>query len=190
LPFHQIEALLRLLYIASVFGYKTKAPLQVTSEKHIKLKMASGSPCFVDHKDSLEPRQSTDMDEDDGIPVDTATGEEADTVITSFIERISKISVAPSGQITCPVVVPQRRPGNKARGFMKAYAPMLSQCGITQEHFHEFIDALNKAVQASKWIAAVQIAAFGASFVPNQISMGATAAVQVVSAVAAKAQIR
>ncbi|KAJ6166988.1 hypothetical protein N7470_002435 [Penicillium chermesinum] len=73
---------------------------------------------------------------------------------------------------------------------MKAYAPILSQNGISQEHFHDFIDALNKAVQSSKWIAAVQIAAFGAGFVPNQISMGATAAVQIVSAVAAKAQIR
>ncbi|KAH8703687.1 hypothetical protein BGW36DRAFT_278623, partial [Talaromyces proteolyticus] len=94
------------------------------------------------------------------------------------------------GRIAYPVVIPQRRPGNKQRGFMKAYAPILSQCGISEEHFHDFIDALNKAIQVSKWVAAVQIAAFGASFVPNHISMGATAAVQVASVIAAKAQIR
>lgn len=153
--------------------------------------MASNSTSFVNHEDSLEPHKSTDFDEVDGTRIDTAAEEEADTAITSFIENNSRIPIAPSyGQIACPVVVPQRRPGNKERGFMKAYAPILSQCDITQEHFHDFIKALNKAVQASKWIAAVQIAAFGASFVPNQISMGATAAVQIVSAVAAKAQIR
>ncbi|KAJ5305639.1 uncharacterized protein N7443_005299 [Penicillium atrosanguineum] len=153
--------------------------------------MASDSTSFVNHEDFLEPHKSTDLDEEDGTPIDTAAEVEADTAITSFIESNSRIPVAPSyGQIACPVVVPQRRPGNKERGFMKAYAPILFQYDITQEHFHDFIKALNKAVQASKWIAAVQIAAFGASFVPNQISMGTTAAVQIVSAVAAKAQIR
>jgi hypothetical protein len=153
--------------------------------------MASDSPSFVDHEDSLGRHKSTDFDEDNGILINTAIEEEADTATTLFIESNSKVSVAPSyGELAYPVVVPQRRPGNKERGFMKAYAPILSQYDITQEHFHEFIDALNKAVRASKWIAAVQIAAFGASFVPNQISMGAIAAVQIVSAVAAKAQIR
>ncbi|KAJ5198549.1 uncharacterized protein N7498_007666 [Penicillium cinerascens] len=153
--------------------------------------MASDSPNFVNHEDSLQLHESTDFDEEDTTPIDTATEEEADSAITSFIESNSRIPVAPSyGQIPCPVVVPQRRPGNKERGFMKAYAPILSQCDISQEHFHDFINTLNKAIQASKWIVAVQIAALGASFVPNQISMGATAAVQIVSAVAAKAQIR
>lgn len=153
--------------------------------------MASESLSFVDHENSLERHKSTDFDEDNGIPINTATEEEADTATTSFIESNSKVSVASSyGRIAYPVVIPQRRPGNKERGFMKAYAEILSQYDITQEHFHDFIDALNKAVRASKWIAAVQIAAFGASFVPNQISMGATAAVQMVSAVAAKAQVR
>jgi hypothetical protein len=152
--------------------------------------MASDSPNFVDHEDSLESHMSTDFDEEGGPPIDAATEEEADAAITSFIERNSRIPVAPCGRIACPVVVPQRRPGNKERGFMKAYAPILSQCGISEEHFHDFLNALNKAVQASKWITAVQIAAFGASFVPNQISMGATAAVQILSAVTAKTQIR
>lgn len=153
--------------------------------------MASDLPNFVDHEEPLELHKSKDLDEEDSAPIDTATEEEADSAITSFIESNARIPVASScGKIACPVVIPQRRPGNKERGFMKAYAPILSHSDISQEHFHDFINTLNKAVQASKWIAAVQIAAFGASFVPNQISMGATAAVQIVSAVAAKAQIR
>ena len=153
--------------------------------------MALHSPDFTDHEDSLKSHESANLDEEDGTPIDTATEEEADAAITSFIESSSKITVAPScGKIAFPIVIPQRRPGTKERGFMKAYAPLLSQCDISQDHFHDFINTLNKAVQASKWIAAVQIAAFGASFVPNQISMGATAAAQIISTVAAKAQIR
>lgn len=129
--------------------------------------------------------------EANNMPIPESTEEEADTAITSFIANNSRLA-APSAtdRIPYPIVIPQRRPGNKQRGFMKAYAPVLSSHGISQEHFHDFIDALNKATQASKWLAAVQIAAFGASFVPNQISMGVTAAVQIFSAVAAKAQIR
>ena len=73
---------------------------------------------------------------------------------------------------------------------MKAYAPLLSECGIEQEHFDGFVNALNKAVQVSKSLAAVQVAAFGASFVPNSISVGVGTAVQVVAAIAAQAQLR
>lgn len=153
--------------------------------------MASDSTSFVNLDDSLESHKSTDFDEEDGILIDTATEEEADTAITSFMESNSRILASPSyNRIACPVVIPQRRPGNKERGFIKAYAPILSQYHISQEQFHDFINALNKAIRASKLIAAVQVAAFGASFVPNQISLGVTAAVQIVSAVAAKAQIR
>lgn len=143
-------------------------------------------------EDPLKLNMSMDSDsEGDGTPIDVVTEEEADSAIISFMENNSDIPIAPASRgISYPVVIPQRRPGNKQRGFMKAYAPILSQCGISQEHFHEFIIALNKAIQVSKWLAAVQVAAFGASFVPNQISMGATAAVQLVSAVAARAQIR
>lgn len=130
-------------------------------------------------------------DEGDGPMFDNATEEEADSAISSFWGNNSRISTVPSsGRMPFPIVIPQRRPGHKQRGFMAAYAPALSDFGISKDHFHDFIDALNKAIRVSKWVAAVQIAAFGASFVPNHISMGVTAAVQLVSAVAAKAQIR
>ncbi|KAJ5602113.1 hypothetical protein N7510_011647 [Penicillium lagena] len=154
--------------------------------------MAPGSPQPLKQKDPLELNMSMNsVGEEDGMPIDAIREEEADSAIASFMENNSGISMDPAARgIVYPVVIPQRRPGNKQRGFMKAYAPILSQCGINQEHFHEFIHTLNKAIQVSKWIAAVQVAAFGASFVPNQISMGATAAVQIVSVVAAKAQIR
>lgn len=92
--------------------------------------------------------------------------------------------------LSFPVVIPQRRPGNKSRGFVEAYAPALEPFGIQQDEFISFVRATNKAVQASKWLTAIQLAAMGTSFVPNSIAMGASVAVQVVAGVIAKAETR
>lgn len=89
-----------------------------------------------------------------------------------------------------PVVIPQRRPGNKSRGFVEAYAPVLQQFGIPQDEFISFVRATCKAVRASKWLSAIQLAAVGTSFVPNSIALGASVAVQVVAGVIAKAETR
>lgn len=93
-------------------------------------------------------------------------------------------------RLRCPVVIPQRRPGNKERGFIKAYAPDLEPFGIDQDTFIEFIRATNKASQASKWLVAIQVAAVGTSFVPNPIALGVSTAVQVIAGVIAKAEIK
>lgn len=92
--------------------------------------------------------------------------------------------------LPCPVVIPQRRPGNKGRGFVEAYAPALEQFGIRRDEFLGFIKATNKAVRSSKWLGAIQLAAVGTSFVPNPIALGTSVAVQVVAGVIAKAETR
>jgi hypothetical protein len=89
-----------------------------------------------------------------------------------------------------PVVIPQRRPGNKTRGFIEAYPPALEPFGIQQDEFIDFIKATNEAVRASKWLGAIQLAAAGTSFVPNSIALGVSVAVQVVAGVIAKAETR
>ncbi|KAJ9607130.1 hypothetical protein H2200_008202 [Cladophialophora chaetospira] len=94
------------------------------------------------------------------------------------------------GHLPYPVVIPQRRPGNKSRGFVEAYAPVLEQFGIQQDEFTSFIRAANKAVRASKLLTASQLAAVGTSFVPNSIALGASVAVQVVAGVIAMAEGR
>ena len=97
---------------------------------------------------------------------------------------------SPDGHLSCPVVIPQRRPGNKDRGFIEAYAPALEQFGIQQDEFINFIKATNKAVRASKWLGAIQLAAMGTGFVPNSIALGVSVAVQIVAGVIAKAETR
>lgn len=44
----------------------------------------------------------------------------------------------PAQRIPCPVIIPQRRPRNKDRGFVRAYAPVLEDCGVSQDTFLKF----------------------------------------------------
>lgn len=46
-------------------------------------------------------------------------------------------------RLPCPVIIPQRRPRNKDRGFVRAYAPILQDCGIDQEIFLQFLEYLD-----------------------------------------------
>lgn len=45
----------------------------------------------------------------------------------------------PARRLPCPVIVPQRRPRNKDRGFVHAYAPVLQECGVGQDVFLKFL---------------------------------------------------
>lgn len=54
----------------------------------------------------------------------------------------------PTQRIPCPVIIPQRRPRNKDRGFVRAYAPVLDNCGVGQEVFLKFL---------KDWLAASQV---------------------------------
>jgi hypothetical protein len=44
------------------------------------------------------------------------------------------------GPLPCPVVLPQRRPRSKARGFVRAYAPVLIEAGIDQDTWISFLN--------------------------------------------------
>jgi hypothetical protein len=52
-------------------------------------------------------------------------------------------------RIPCPVAIPQRRPGYKYRGFVRAYAPVLAGCGISSDLFLEFLEDFYQASQVS-----------------------------------------
>ncbi|KAF5632677.1 hypothetical protein F52700_6213 [Fusarium sp. NRRL 52700] len=121
----------------------------------------------------------------------TSIEQDPDSALESFIVDHPRPVVgleAPS--LPNPIVIPQRRPGNKERGFVEAYAPDLQSFGIDEETFLDFIRATNKAVQASKWLYAIQVAALGTGFIPNHIAMGASAAVQIVAGIVTKTEIR
>jgi hypothetical protein len=54
-----------------------------------------------------------------------------------------------TGRIPGPVVIPQRRHGSKFRGFVRAYAPELADCGISQDMFLEFLEDIYESSKVS-----------------------------------------
>lgn len=52
-------------------------------------------------------------------------------------------------QMPFPVIIPQRRPGTKTRGFVRAYAPVLQDSGIDEAMFLNFLKSFHRASQAS-----------------------------------------
>jgi hypothetical protein len=92
--------------------------------------------------------------------------------------------------LPCPVILPQRRPRDKKRGFVRAYAPVLEDCGIDQAAFLDFLKTFHAACKEDNWLQVVNIAAAGAGMVPNPIAMGVSIAVQFAVGVAMEVQRR
>jgi hypothetical protein len=94
------------------------------------------------------------------------------------------------GKLPCPVIIPQRRPRDKRRGFVRAYAPVLADCGIDQETFLEFLKMFHESAKADKWLRVVNVSAMIGGMVPSPIAMGVSIAVQVSVGVAMEVQRR
>lgn len=71
------------------------------------------------------------------------------------------------------VVIPQRRPSDRARGFIRAYAPDLLRCGIDQVTFLRFVDGLNKSVASNSAVEAVDLAGEAVGAIPGSEFVGA-----------------
>lgn len=81
--------------------------------------------------------------------------------------------------LPCPVIIPQRRPGDKGRGFVRAYAPVLGYNGIGMEQFLSFLKSFHKASQASPIFTAIQVSADVGGLTPGVISLAVMTAMQV-----------
>lgn len=78
--------------------------------------------------------------------------EEAKADVHKLVQKFLTSHPAPThetGRLPCPVIIPQRRPRTKSRGFVRAYAPVLADCGIDQDTFLEFLKTFHKASQVT-----------------------------------------
>ena len=67
-------------------------------------------------------------------------------IVQSFVAEHPPPSYAQAtGSLPCPVIIPQRRPRAKGRGFVRAYAPVLNDCGIDQNTFLSFLKSFHMA---------------------------------------------
>ncbi|KAK3722923.1 hypothetical protein LTR37_002068 [Vermiconidia calcicola] len=93
--------------------------------------------------------------------------------------------------LPCPVILPQRRPRKKARGFVRAYAPLLGECsGVNQQTFLTFLENFSKSAQASPIFDVISVSAAIAGFAPSVIAMAVTTVVQVGAGIGKEIQSR
>ncbi|KAL2041759.1 hypothetical protein N7G274_005543 [Stereocaulon virgatum] len=106
-------------------------------------------------------------------------------VVQKFLTAHPAPSVpTPKRPLPCPVILPQRRPHKKNRGFVHAYAPVLGNAGIDQDTFMEFLTVFHTASQASPLLTVVMIAGNIVGVVPSVAAMASSISIQVTAGVA------
>ncbi|KAL6252929.1 hypothetical protein RBB50_000648 [Rhinocladiella similis] len=123
----------------------------------------------------------------------TGTPSSAEEVANTFVQN-HNLTQAPSKRyrpLPCPVILPQRRPKDKSRGFIRAYPPLLGECaGIDQATFLDFLKDFDRSSRANPALDVINVAAFAVGMVPNPIAMGVAIAVQVAAGTAKEVQTR
>jgi hypothetical protein len=97
---------------------------------------------------------------------------------------------APRAKLAQPVILAQRRPKTRSRGFVRAYAPVLADVGIDQECFLNCIDALNLSMVPNEWLHAINLAGFADIILMEPLLMLAGMALQLATDAAIEAQSR
>ncbi|KAJ5648857.1 uncharacterized protein N7484_002580 [Penicillium longicatenatum] len=90
----------------------------------------------------------------------------------------------PQPRLSAPVVLPQRRPKTRDRGFIRAYAPALADCGIDQTMFIEFLNTAEKACRATPWLQAINLASIGTIWLPSVTGIAVSIAIQIATDIA------
>ncbi|KEQ76381.1 hypothetical protein M436DRAFT_15008, partial [Aureobasidium namibiae CBS 147.97] len=127
------------------------------------------------HTDLTTDQEPTEAHEPDE-PTDPVT------LAESFISRLPSSSPphSPSRPLPYPIIIPQRRPSDRTRGFLQAYPPILATRSITSSTFLDFLCTFNTSTRATKWIAALNLASLATVMLPTLtsvlVSMAITAA--------------
>ncbi|KAK9357943.1 hypothetical protein V1504DRAFT_397936 [Lipomyces starkeyi] len=160
-----------------------------------------------DSEEHEEVRDEDDWDLDDAVEEYTgsrAAEDQEPQVDTDEVFRTFMAAIPPppkSADLTklpCPVIIPQRRPRNKSRGFIRAYAPVLEGCGIDEAMFMNFLKSFHQAskasylctLQSSPSLDVINLAAFAVGFVPSPTAMAASITVHVAIGFAKEIQAR
>jgi hypothetical protein len=118
------------------------------------------------------------------------TDEEVAGLADSFLLAHAQPPPYSAGQLALPVVITQRRPESRTKGFVRAYSPLLENVGIDQTTFLDFLSNLNKSLEPSPWIQAINLASFAGQAVPEPFTIMISIAVKKVADVASELHSR
>lgn len=108
----------------------------------------------------------------------------------SFLTTHARHPPYSAAQLPLPIVITQRRPESRTKGFVRAYSPLLDHVGIDQATFLDFLDKLNKSLAPSPWIQAINLAAFAGQAVPEPFTIMISIAVKKVADAASELHSR
>ena len=100
------------------------------------------------------------------------------------------VKEVPPGKLSLPVVLPQHRPKDRSRGFIRAYAPVLENRGIDQATWLAFLDTFQKSSAANPWLNAINLASIGTMFMPHVIGLVVGYAINQATNIAIELQAR
>jgi hypothetical protein len=137
----------------------------------------------------LDEAQDQVSEEHHSRPADL-TDEEVAGLANSFFDAHARPPAHPAAQLALPVVITQRRPESRTKGFVHAYSPLLDDVGIDQTTFLDFLGKLNESLAPSPWIQAINLAAFAGQHVPEPFTIMISIAVKKVADAASELHSR
>ncbi|KAK7416894.1 hypothetical protein QQX98_004952 [Neonectria punicea] len=122
---------------------------------------------------------------------DSPSPKEQSNLAEAFLKRHPRQhDVDSDKRLTLPVILVQRRPKARARGFVPGYAPILADVGIDQETFLDFINTFNKALEPNPYLYAINLAGFADIAYPEPIMMLLGVGIGIATDAAMEAQSR
>lgn len=143
---------------------------------------------------SMEPGQETSNDERiwtlDEAASDPPSYDESEAQQPPVAERtvsqlVQNVFASPVPQqdrptrLPYPIIIPQRRPGSKGRGFARAYPPDMDAFGFDGAAFLRFLQSFQDASEASPWLQALFVSAQVVGLVPGAITMAVSLSISI-----------
>jgi hypothetical protein len=118
---------------------------------------ASGPPDY--NTSQSRPRPGVERTVSDLVHEVAVTKESQEPVVTGS-----------TAALPYPIIIPQRRPGTKTRGWVRAYPPDLKALGVEDDTFLRFLQNFEDAQEASPWLRALYVAGGVVGLVPGTIT--------------------
>jgi hypothetical protein len=133
----------------------------------------------LDEAADQPPREESDRNPD-SVLTRTVSELVQDTIHDTLGAEASEISASqPTLRLPYPIIIPQRRPGTKGRGFARAYPPDLAQFGIDQDTFLRFLKSFHSASKSSPALHALYITASATSPIHGMITFAVSLSVTI-----------
>ncbi|KAF5000277.1 hypothetical protein FGRMN_1909 [Fusarium graminum] len=127
----------------------------------------------------LDETQSELLSDPQGSSTSTEAPQDTPDLVLDFLKTHGLTSGQPGARLDLPVILAQRRPKDRTRGFVRGYAPALEEFGIDEAAWLDFLDKFDQSTLASPWIQVINFAEIGGFFIPFAPSIAISAAVYI-----------